>query len=490
MLPPLMMPRPPMSKFSSIMITEAPVSRAAQAQASPDTPAPTTTTSADRCQVMLLAASASFGCSPTAATATPAAPFATLVLRKLLRLTGFGFFKFSLMLLSFIWDDAASGPSHSFVKRTLPRRNENMKKKMYRGFEVYLVNAQYVKNVPGRKTDVSDCQWIQYLHSLGLLRTSFRPPGTICAIRSLWRHRDSLIQMAAEHVMHMQKALDQMNLQVHRVLSDITGFSGLRILDAILAGERDPVKLAQLCHSRVKSSQDTVAKSLEGDYRIEHVFALRQSLAGYRYYQGLIAEVDQEVQRQLADLKTTAAGDSKPPKRTKKTPYQRYRYEPAGFDLRGELYRIFGVDLTDVPGISAVTAHTILCEIGPDVSRFRNASAFASWLGLCPEQQISGGRVLYTKSRRLRHRAALALRHGANSLPHAQHSLGEFVRRITRKLGKAQAITATAHKLARIVFHLLNTKEAYNESVFRRCEEEALKHAELRLRKHAARMGF
>jgi len=359
-----------------------------------------------------------------------------------------------------------------------------------RGFEVYLVNAQHVKNVPGRKTDVSDCQWIQYLHSVGLLRASFRPPGVICAIRSLWRHRGSLIQMAAEHVLHMQKALDQMNLQVHRVLSDITGLSGLRILDAILAGARDPTTLAQLCHSRVRSSRETVAKSLEGDYRAEHVFALRQSLAGYRYYQGLIAEADQEIQRHLADLGTTAAPDSKPPKRTKKTAYQRRHYEPATFDLRGELYRILGVDLTDVPGISAATAHTILCEIGTDVSQFRNASAFASWLGLCPDRQISGGRVLYTKSRRVRNRLALALRMGANSLHHANNYLGEFFRRITRRLGKPQAITATAHKLARIVFHLLNTREPYNESVFQQCEHETLKRAELRLRKHAAQLGF
>src|SRR5262249_25148286 len=270
-----------------------------------------------------------------------------------------------------------------------------------REIEVCLVNAQHVKNVPGRKTDVSDCQWIQYLHSVGLLRASFRPPAVICAIRSLWRHRDSLIQMAAEHVMHMQKALDQMNLQVHRVLSDITGLSGLRIMDAILTGERDPVTLAHLCHSRVKSSREIVAKSLEGDYRGEHLFALRQSLAGYRYYQTLITEVDQEIERQLADFKTTAEGDSRP-KRTKKTPYQRNRHEPAGFDLGSELYRIFGVDLTDVPGISALTAHTILCEVGTDVFQFRNASAFASWLGLCPERQISGGKVLYTKSRRVR----------------------------------------------------------------------------------------
>ena len=147
-----------------------------------------------------------------------------------------------------------------------------------RGIEVFL-NAQHVKNVPGRKTDVSDCQWLQYLHSVGLLRASFRPPGAICALRSLWRHRGSLIQMAAEHVMHIQKSLDQMNLQVHRVLSDITGLSGLRILDAILAGERDPVVLARLCHSRVKNSRDIIAKSLEGDYRSEHLFALRQSVA-------------------------------------------------------------------------------------------------------------------------------------------------------------------------------------------------------------------
>src|SRR5262245_37638153 len=359
-----------------------------------------------------------------------------------------------------------------------------------RGIQVYLVNAQHVKNVPGRKTDVSDCQWIQYLHSVGLLRASFRPPAVICAIRSLWRHRDSLIQMAAEHVMHMQKALDQMNLQVHRVLSDITGLSGLRIMDAILSGERDPVTLAQLCHSRVKSSREIVAKSLEGDYRPEHIFALRQSLAGYRYYQTLITEVDQEIGRQLADLKTTAVADSQPPKRTKKTPYQRSRHEPASFDLRGELYRIFGVDLTDVPGISALTAHTILCEVGTDVSQFRNASAFASWLGLCPERQISGGKVLYTKSRRVRNRVALALRLGAYSLHHANNYLGEFFRRITRKLGKAQAITATAHKLARIVFHLLSTKQPYDESVFKRCEQDALQRAELRLRRHAERLGF
>ena len=233
-----------------------------------------------------------------------------------------------------------------------------------------------------------------------------------------------------------------------------------------------------------------MAKALEGDYREEHLFALKQSLESFRYYQRLIGEVNKEIESRLQGLEKSPAAEAKPPARTKKSPYQRRHYEPTSFDLRSELYRILGVDLTEVPGISGVTAHTILCEIGPDTSPFRNASAFASWLGLCPERQISGGKVLFTKSRRVRSRVALALRMAANSLHHADSYLGEFFRRITRKLGKPQAITATAHKLARIVFHLLSTKEAYRESVFVRCEEEAKKRAELRLKRQAAQLGF
>lgn len=358
------------------------------------------------------------------------------------------------------------------------------------GFEVFLVNAQYVRNVPGRKTDVSDCQWIQYLHSVGLLRGSFRPPDVICAIRSLWRHRDSLIQMAAQHVMHMQKSLDQMNLQLHHVLSEITGLSGQRILDAILAGERDPIKLAELCHARVRSSHDTVARALEGDYRSEHLFTLKQSLAGYRYYQQQIQEVDREMHRQLMDLPVADNAQPELPRRTKKHPYAKKHNEPTSFSLRSELYRVFGVDLTNVPGISAVTAQTILCEVGPDLSRFRNASAFASWLGLCPEKQISGGKVLYTRTRQVRNRVSIALRLGAYALHHADNYLGEFFRRLKRKLGKPEAVTATAHKLARIVFHLLTTKQEYTESVFIQHEKEAVARAEARLRKQAERLGF
>lgn len=358
-----------------------------------------------------------------------------------------------------------------------------------RGFEVFLVNAQHVRNVPGRKSDVSDCQWLQYLHAVGLLKASFRPPDQICVVRSLWRHRESLVHMAAEHTMHMQKALSQMNVQLHHVLSDITGLSGMRILDAILAGERDPLQLAALCHGRVRSSRETVAKSLEGDYRAEHVFALKQSLAGYRFYQKLIAEVDQELEAAMRMLPRAEGAPDPMPPRTKKCFYQKAGNEPA-FDLKAELFRISGVDLTDVPGISAITAHTLLTEVGPDLSRFPNASAFASWLGLCPDKKVSGGKVLHTGSRKVKNRIAIALRLGAQCLYHAKNYLGEYYRKMRWRLGAPQALTATAHKLARIVFHMLITKEPYDESVLVKWDQQADVRAQVRLRLQAAKLGF
>jgi transposase len=346
-----------------------------------------------------------------------------------------------------------------------------------------------VKNVPGRKSDVSDCQWIQYLHSVGLLKASFRPPDEICVLRSLWRHREGLVQMAAEHVQLMQKALSQMNLQLHHVLSDIVGVSGAAILDAILAGERDPVKLASLCNRRVRSSRETVAKSLEGDYRSEHLFALRQSLAAYRFYKQLMAEVDLELEQKMKNLPRSKHASDKRPAGTKKRIYQHACNEP-DFDLKEELFRISGVDLTDVPGISTLTAHTILMEVGTDVSRFRNASAFASWLGLCPERQVSGGKVLYTRTRKVKNRAAIALRLGAHCLYHAQNYLGDFYRKMKWRLGAPAAITATAHKLARIIYHMLSTSDPYSEEAFTRWDQQASIRAEKRLRKQAAELGF
>src|SRR5260370_6248685 len=269
----------------------------------------------------------------------------------------------------------------------------------------------------------------------------------MCAIRTLWRHRGSLLEMAAEHILHMQKALSQMNLQLHHVLSDITGTSGQAILDAILSGKRDPVALAQLCYRRVQSPRDKVAQALVGDYRPEHLFTLKQSLEGYRYYQKLILESDQETARLMQAL--PSATEHPMPPRTKATAYHRKGNDPR-FDLRSELYRIAGVDLTDIPGISAATAQVMLTEVGTDVSRFRNASAFASWLGLCPEKRISGGKVLSCKTRLVKHRAATALRMGANSLCRAQAYFAESFRRMPAKLTPAQPLPPTPLKTPHI----------------------------------------
>jgi transposase len=358
-----------------------------------------------------------------------------------------------------------------------------------RGFEVCLVNARYYQNVPGRRTDVSDCQWLRHLHSVGLLRSSFRPADQVCALRSLVRHRDSLIQAASSHVLRMQKALDQMNLQIHHVISDITGITGLRIMEAILAGERDAVRLAALRDGRIKASAETIIKSLVGDYRREHLFTLRQSLAAWRNYQKLIEECDCEIEEQLTAFDATTDVPVKPLASPKVHRRSLYTNEP-NFDLRSHLHRIFGVDLTTVPGISALTAQTLLAEVGPDLSRFCSAAAFSSWLGLCPDNDISGGKRLSVKTRRVSNRAAWALRMAVNGLHKSQTWLGDFFRRMRAKLGAPKAVTATAHKLARIVYHLLSTRQPYDESIFARSEQASRRRKEARLKAQARALGF
>ncbi len=260
-----------------------------------------------------------------------------------------------------------------------------------RGLEVCLVNARHVKNVPGRKTDVQDCQWLQYLHSVGLLRASFRPPETVCAVRALLRHRETLVQLAATHTQHMQKALHQMHLQLHHVLSDLTGVTGLAILDAILAGERDPQALAQHRDGRIKASRETIAKALVGDYRPEHRFTLRQALASYRHYQRLIAECDREVQALRAAVASQVDPARQPLPPAPPARRKPHRKTPS-FELRAELYRVLGTDLTQVPGLQTPTVHTLFAELGADLSAFPSGRHFASWLGLCPDNRISGGR--------------------------------------------------------------------------------------------------
>ena len=352
-----------------------------------------------------------------------------------------------------------------------------------------LVNAHHVKNVPGRKTDVSDCQWIQHLHSVGLLRGSFRPDDEICAIRSLWRHRDSLIQLATLHLQHMQKALDQMNLQIHHVISDLDGTTGVAIMDAILAGERDPLKLAQLRHPRIRASEETIMKSLVGDYREEHLFTLRQSLKAYRYYQELIQEVDAQVKQMMQRLRSKVAEGEEPPqgskRRARKTPW---RNEPS--QLREDLYRAFGVDLTEIPGVNSLTAQMLLTEIGPNLDRFPTAAAFCSWLRLCPDPKISGGQVLSSRTRPTKNRAALALRVATQALHSSDCFLGDYFRRMKARMGTPKAMTATAHKLARIIYHMVTTQQPYDTTIFQEQEERRQHQKSARLHAQARELGF
>ena len=356
-----------------------------------------------------------------------------------------------------------------------------------RGFKVFLVNAHHVKNVPGRKSDVSDCQWLQYLHSVGLLRGSFRPEQAVCTVRSILRHRDSLVQMASTHVQHMQKALDQMNLQLHHVISDITGVTGLAIVEAILAGERNPHTLAALRDRRIKASADTIAKSLVGDYRREHLFTLSQSLTAFRHYQELIGACDREIEKSLETFESKVNPESPLPKSL--TDVKRLKGDPR-FELRTHLYRVFGVDLTQIPGVNVLTAQTLLAEIGPDLSRFASAPTFTSWLGLCPDNRVSGGKVLSVKTRKVKNRAATALRIAAAGLYRSQSYLGHYFRRMRAKLGAPKAITAAAHKIARIVYHMLTTRRAYEETIWVKNEAANRVRVEARIRKQARDLGF
>jgi transposase len=297
-----------------------------------------------------------------------------------------------------------------------------------RGLEVCLVNARHVKNVPGRKTDVQDCQWLQYLHSVGLLHASFRPAGEICAVRSLLRHRDGLMRTACLQVQHMQKALDQMNVLLHRAVSDITGVTGLKILDAIAGGERDAVVLASLRDKRCSKSEAQIAKALTGDWRAEHLFTLKQSLHLWRLLQQAILECDKEINHLVAQLADRAQTPLPPPTKsgTQAPP------EPQ----RAQLFAKFGVDLTAVEGVRIKTAQVFLSEVGPDVSRFASAAHFASWLGLSPDNRISGGRKLGTGTRPVKSRLANILRMAVQNYHRSESALGHWFRRLRRACPK------------------------------------------------------
>jgi transposase len=339
------------------------------------------------------------------------------------------------------------------------------------GFDVVLVNARHVKNVPGRKTDVQDCQWLQYLHSVGLLRGSFRPDQDVCAVRSLLRHRDSMVKAASSHVQHIQKSLTQMNLQIHHAISNITGVTGLAILDAILAGERNPEILANLRDPRIKADRKTIVKSLTGDYRTEHLFTLKQALQAYRHYRQMIHDCDTEIERHLKEFESRIDFDDPSDPPTQATRKKSRGNEPA-FDLKLHMYRLLGTDLTGVDGISDLTAHVFFTEVGPDLSKFKTVNHFCSWLGLCPNNKISGGKILSSRTRPGSNRLAQALRISANSLWHSKSYLGDYFRRMRGRHGAPKAITATAHKLARIIYHLVKNQKRFDDTIFAEQEEK------------------
>jgi len=357
------------------------------------------------------------------------------------------------------------------------------------GFDVVLVNARHVKNVPGRKTDVQDSQWLQYLHSVGLLRGSYRPTQEVCTVRSLLRHRNGLVQTSSSCIQHMQKALTQMNLQIHNVISDITGVTGLAILDAILSGERDPQKLAFLKNARIKAPTTTIVKSLEGDYHPEHIFTLKQSLQIYRHYRQMIAECDQEIETHLNNFDSRIDVDKEPPPPPTSSSRRGKGNEP-NFDLRTHMYRILGADLTQIDGISAVTAHIFFSEVGSDVSKFKNRGNFTSWLSLCPGNKISGGKILSSRTLPGKNRLAQALKMAAMSLSHSKSYLGNYYRRKRAKNGAPNAITDTAHKLARIIYHLVKNGKQFDESIFHKQEEDHQKRVFKNLKSKAKNLGF
>jgi len=352
------------------------------------------------------------------------------------------------------------------------------------GFQVSLVDARHARNVPGRKSDVWDACWLRKLHTFGLLRGCFLPPADIVELRTYWRHRQSLVEGCAQQIQRQQKALEQMNLQIHKVLSDISGVTGRRIIEAILAGERDPKKLLTLKHPFCKHSDAQILAALTGHYRAEHLFTLQQALAAYDFFQAQIAQCDAQIQTCLARFEDKAPPTdppAKPPARRKNQPH---------FDLAAELRRISGVDLTRIEGIQASTAQTLLSEVGTDLSAFASEKHFASWLGLCPNHRITGGKVQSRKTRPVCNRVAKALRIAAQSLHHSKSALGAFYRRILARSGPSKAVTATAHKLARIIYRLLRYGEAYvaqGESAY---EQQHRERSLRSLQKRAAEMGY
>ena len=352
-----------------------------------------------------------------------------------------------------------------------------------RGFTVLLVNARHVKNVSGRKSDVLDCQWLQQLMTYGLLRGAFRPADAVCVLRSLWRQRGMLLRSQGRHVQHMQKALTQMNIQLTNVISDVVGETGQKILRAMVAGERDGQVLAKLKNVRIRASRDEIAKSLQGNWRIEHLFALKQALGMFDFIGTQLAECDAQIELQLQRLH---AHDGEPTKGKKRS---RARNAPT-FDLRTQLFKMCGVDLTRIDGIDVTTALAVIAETGADLSRFPSVGHFTSWLGLCPGTKITGGKVLSSKTQRVANRAAQALRLAAAALRSSQSALGAYFRRMCSRMDKPKAVAAAAHKLARLIYTMLTKGQEYTDQGQAYYEERYRQRVLHHLAQRAEKMGM
>ena len=368
-----------------------------------------------------------------------------------------------------------------------------------RGLEVYLVNARHTKNLPGRKTDVQESQWLLKLHTYGLLRNSFHPPAEIRIVRTYWRQRGDHVHAISTCIQRMQKVLTQMNIQLANVISDLSGWTGQRIVRAILAGERDPQTLAALSHPGIHATQDMIAMSIEGTWQPDLLFVLQQEVAMYDAYQQRITECDQALEQHLKGVPDKLAGPAPEGEPAPSIPRERRsgpkRRRKAGshtpqFDLGGELHRISGVDLTRIDGIDVGVAQTVISEVGVDMTRWNTEAHFASWLGLCPDNRITGGKVIRKGTRHVVNRAATALRLAATTLLRSQSYLGAQYRRLRGKLGAPKAITAMAHKLARLVYRLLKWGHEYVDKGLQYYEDRHREQQVQLLKQWAAKLGL
>jgi len=357
------------------------------------------------------------------------------------------------------------------------------------GFEVYLVNARETKNLPGRKSDVQESQWLMKLHTYGLLRNSFRPSQEIRTMRTYWRQRNDLVQAAGRHIQRIQKALTQMNIQLANVLSDVSGMTGQAIIHSILAGERDPDKLAEFRDPRVKASKHEIARSLEGNWEEDLLFVLRQEQDGYEFCQKQMVECDRQVEQYLQQREDRSKGTPLPEEKRKGRLKKKKGNAPQ-FDLRGELFRMTGTDLTQIDSIDVMTATTILSEVGWDMGKWETEDHFVSWLRLCPDNRISGDKIVGKGRLPTKNRVSIALKMAASTLRRSNTYLGAQFRRFRTKLGSPIAIKAMAAKLARLVYRMLRYGMKYVDqgAKFYETQHRILQVKQLKWK--AAKLGF